>query len=206
MIFRVSLLLLSGIVGLLGWSTAPAQTTGQVYEITVQASYVYSEPSAVDTNEDVLVRGMFNSAVIINAARGRNIAAQVPANEKLALVLVFGDDVRTAGALIVYDTNGRSNLVTICELVVFGAFDTVKDAGFIAMVGEIGRAGALRGGWLALSGKARVEETIPTAPALAFKGNAVQGMVRGDNDDELIITKGRFATVGRLGTLVIPAV
>ena len=71
---------------LLGWSTARAQSTGQVYQIKLTGSLVHSADSGTNT---IVVNDTVTTARLTNLARGRSPDSAVPANEALAVVMFF---------------------------------------------------------------------------------------------------------------------
>jgi hypothetical protein len=192
---------LAGLIALGIATSVHAQLTGQVYQITMAGGLLTTEEISPGT--EVLVKDTFNTAAVINVARGRNAEAPVPANEKLAVVIVFNDP--PVGALVVYDSNAESILTEIARLDIGGAIDSAKGKGFVAMAGGINSTGQFSGGWIAMSGKATVTGFNTPAPQLSFSA-AIQGVFRGsDGEDnfEVVVTKGKAAVVGRLGTVVL---
>jgi len=194
--------LIAGIVYLGGAQAGRAQLTGQVYQVSMSGSFVQSQ--TVNSNQEVVVKGSFISENIINVARGRSPDATVPANEKLALVVVFVDSGDPICELIVYDSNTQSNLTTICEMDLGGAIDSAKGKGAIAMAGSIDNVGGFTKGWIAMAGKSTITGMDTTAPQIAFSG-AIQALLRGNDgeDFELVVTKGKARLLGTIGTLLI---
>lgn len=207
--FKISLIA-SAVIGLalFGASSGHAQlTTGQVYEVSLNGSFVQTQ--AINENEDVVAKGSFTTANIINLALGRSTDATVPANEKLALVFIFAESGDPDAELVVFDTTGQSNLVVISTLDLGGAVDSAKGRGIVAMAGAINETGNLTGGWIALTGKVTVNNATPDSQIAAFSASAVQGVLRGtDNLEnfEVIFTKGKAAVVNNLGLVAIPII
>ncbi|MEI6084947.1 MAG: hypothetical protein WCS70_11670, partial [Verrucomicrobiota bacterium] len=154
--------------------------------------------------QDIVVSGKFTTENIINLARGRATNGSVPANEKLALVVVFVDNGDPFAELIVFDPNTQSNLTTICEMDLGGAIDSAKGKGTVALAGSVDSVGNFTKGWIAMTGKATITGMETPAPQLAFSG-AIQALFRGnDGDDfEVVVTKGKASTLGTIGTLLV---
>ena len=196
--------LVAVVLGLCGVQAARAQVvTGQVYEISLSGSA--SEVVTNSSSQDVVAKLTFTSAQLINLARGRDAGSVVPANEKLAVVIVFVESGDPSGSLIVYDTQSQSNLVTLADLDLGGAIDSIKHKGVVGMAGSLNNAGSFSGGWVAFAGKATFSGVDPSAPDLAFSGTLL-GLFRGNDgeDFEVICPKGKASVKTKLGILLIP--
>jgi hypothetical protein len=193
-------------VGLIGLNNAQAQSvTGQVYGISLSGGVVI--PTSISTNQEIVLKGSFTSGTIVSLARGYAPTLQTPPNERLALVFAFNSEGSPAIQLVVFDTNGQSNLAVVAEdLKAGGAIDSAKGKGTVAIGGFINPVGYLTGGWLAMTGKATVSGTGADTTIESFSGNAVQGVFDGHNveDFEAIVTKGKAKLTGKLGTVVMP--
>ena len=185
-------------------NTARAALTGQVYEVSMSGGIVSEE--SVSPEQDILVKDKFASSHIINLARGRDPEAPVPANEKLAFLFLFKENLPPSAALVVYDTIGQTVLIDIAEVIVRWAFDSAKGKGTLAIAGAVqSHAGSFSEGWLAATGKASVNNANPVAPLATFSG-VLQGVFRGNDgeDFEVIITKGKAVMGNYLGPVALP--
>jgi len=169
----------------------------QLMQISLAGSLATTK--SISSNVDVVVKKTLTTANIINLALGYNPTNAVPANQVLVLAFVFADSGAPECALIVYDTTTHSNLVTIATLDVGGAVDSVKGAGSVGAAGQLETAGAFTGGWIALMGKAKFDNTGLTQKFISFSATAT-GIIRGnDGDDfEVALTKGSCKMLGTL--------
>ena len=203
---RIGLLVvIAAVAGLFCPPSARAQvSTGQVYEIALAGTLVQS--ISIGESTDIVAKFGVTGAQIINIARGRSPGSPVPANEKLAIVLVFEDEGNPSGQLVVYDADGQSVLAVLANLDVSGAVDSSKGKGIIAIGGQVVPSGGFFDGWLAMTGKATVNNTSESQ-LVAFSANAVQGVFRGfdgENFFEVIVSKGKVKLLGQIGIVEIP--
>jgi len=195
------------LTGWLGLSPAHAQTTGQVYQLTMSASGDYTHK--VSSNVQTVASTPITTATMINTAMGRVYNATVPANQVLAVALFFPPDGgNPTGGIVVWDTAGHSNLVSIVDFgMIGGAIASKTGKGYIAMAGGINAVGGFSNGWLAVSGSATAANPESNTPTItAFKGSALQGELIGTNEDsfDLLITKGSLTLIGSLGNWIMP--
>lgn len=199
------LVVMATVAGLFGVTGARAQSsTGQVLEIAFAGTLVQSV--SVSESADIVAKFSATGAQIINIARGRNPLSLVPANEKLAIMLVFTDQGNPSGQLVVFDTAEQVILTVIANIDVSGAIDSAHGKGIVAMNGSVTESGGFFGGWLAITGKATVDNASDSK-LVAFNSNAVQGVFRGfdgENFFELIVSKGKVKMLGKIGVVVIP--
>jgi hypothetical protein len=202
---RVGLcVVLAMLAGVFSSAVAGVLPTGVVYELGVAGTVVFPQP--VSEGTDVVVKVSFTANTLINIARGRAPTDAVPANEKLALELYFVGDGSPIGQLAVYDTAGGSNLAVIADLDVSGALATKTGKGIVAMSGGINETGGFTDGWVAMTGKATVNEAS-LSPLVAFSTTGVQGVLRGfdgENFFEVIISKAKAKVLGNIGSVSPP--
>jgi hypothetical protein len=193
----------------LGVNNVRAQSTAQVYAVSLSGSLVSTEEVVTSgvTNE-VVVTQKFTTANLINLALGQNTTNAVPTNQVLALTILFQESGDPLSSLIVYDTIGKTSLVTVAEGGgLAGAVDSVKGKGVVAIVGVIDTpVGNLTSGYLAATGKATLQNPNTNPVVTAFSASAVQGRFVGNDgeDFDVIISKGKFSLTGQVGTLIIP--
>ncbi len=201
---RISLCVaLALLTGAFSSTLAGVLPTGVAYELSVTGTIVF--PETISGGTDVVAKVSFTGSSLINIARGRAPTNAVPANEKLALELFFDNSGNPTGQLAVYDTAGGTNLAVIADLDVSGALATKTGKGIVAMGGSVNEVGGFTGGWVAMTGKATVNEGS-LSPLVAFSSTGVQGVLRGFDGEtfEVIIAKAKAKVLGNIGSVPPP--
>lgn len=190
--------------GIANQAQAGEDVTTQVWSVDIVLSGVQGHENTND-NSSAVAKVSANSALLVNAARNRPFSATVPTNEVLALGLSCQAE---GGFLMVWDTAGNSNLVTIAELQVDGVgarkANATKGKAVFTMVGSLasteGSNYRINGGWLAFSGSAPVDFTSPCQPE-SLSANTIIGQFQGfDGEDfDVVVTKGKMKTLTHIG-------
>lgn len=196
--------LVVAVISLVAWQTAHGTMRGQAYAVSITASTIKSEDTGPETS--ILRKGSLTTPQFINAMRGRDPGASVPANERLALELIFVPEREEPYVLLaVYDTVGQTNLAVAGLFLTTGTFEEPKGKGFVAMVGEIDTTGIIAGGWLSVVAKASVSR-VGDEPVLTSLSGNLQGVLEVVEDMDtamLTITKGKLVLTGTLGPVNI---
>ena len=203
------------LAGVLGWSSAHAQSTGQVYQLTFSGSGVQQQN--VSSNQQTVAKVTVTTANLINTALGLPVNNVVPTNQVLALILNFGSSTNGEpnGNIVVWDTNSKTVLANfLTTQFAGGALASPKGAsisgsGYIAMMGTISKVGNFTDGWLATTGTATAnnpnEEGGATPIIVKFSGSAVQGELIGNDGSsgfDILITKGKLTLSGQIGSII----
>jgi hypothetical protein len=149
------------------------------------------------------------NASLVNVVRGRNPSAQAPANEVLAAVIDCNSGI---AALIVWDTNSQSNLVTVALLGdPFEGIAAGTKAEFIGVL-DLQSTGNMQdgitGGFLTMSGKATIDTNgCPSKVSVSVVGiiDATFTDDMGTHSASVLIPKGTMSTQGSsVGTISGP--
>ena len=146
----------------------------------------------------VLISQSITGNMLVNLAMGRAPTAPVPANQVLAARILCGAGI---SALVVFDTTGSSNLVTIASTgsppSAIAAGTKAEFVGLLNFQPTGNSSNAVSGGYLVISGKATVDTNGCPTKITATVTGVLDGVFTDDvgtKEFEALIPKGSVST------------
>ena len=146
----------------------------------------------------VLISQSLTGNMLVNLAMGRAPAAPVPANQVLAARIVCGAGIST---LVVFDTAGSSNLVTIASASgppsTIAAGTKAEFVGLLEFQSNGNLSNNISGGYLVISGKATIDTNGCPTKVTATVTGVIDGVFTDDvgtKEFEALIPKGSIST------------